>query len=110
MGESTNDGSPLRGSWIGFRSEMAEEYAQMASDVLRRSQLEGLPTKIAEDGNIRVWDAAANTFGSYTASGGTRTFFKPGDQHVIGALPHSSSTATGQCDRSAEEPRNLGQF
>ena len=29
------------------------------------------------DGTIRVYDPTTNTFGSYTASGATRTFYKP---------------------------------
>lgn len=49
----------------------------MASTFLRRSQAQGLPTKIAADGTIRVYEPATNTFGSYTTAGETITFFKP---------------------------------
>ena len=39
--------------------------------------MEGLATKIDARGVIRVYDEATNTFGSFNASGATRTFFKP---------------------------------
>ena len=60
-----------------FGSRSAQHYAQQASDFLRASQAQRLPTKIASDGTIRVYDPATNTFGSYTSSGATRTFYKP---------------------------------
>lgn len=60
-----------------FAATSAEDYAQQASDFLVRSQAEGLPTKIAEDGVIRVYEPVTNSFGSYNPSGTTRTFFKP---------------------------------
>jgi RHS repeat-associated protein len=60
-----------------FGAKTAQEYSQAASDFLRRSQGQRLPTKIGPDGTIRVYDPQTNTFGSYTAGGGTRTFYKP---------------------------------
>jgi len=60
-----------------FGARTAGEYSQAASDFLRRSQIERLPTKIGTDGTIRIYDATTNTFGSYTPGGGTKTFFKP---------------------------------
>ncbi len=60
-----------------FGSRSAQHYADQASDFLRSSQTQRLPTKIAPDGTIRVYDPATNTFGSYTSGGATRTFYKP---------------------------------
>ncbi len=60
-----------------FGTKTAQEYSQAASDFLRKSQAQGLPTKIGPDGTIRVYDPKTNTFGSYTAGGETRTFYKP---------------------------------
>jgi pyocin large subunit-like protein len=60
-----------------FAAKSADEYAEMASDFLHRSQLQRLPTKIDADGVIRVYDPATNTFGAYNPSGTTRTFFMP---------------------------------
>ncbi len=63
------------GGGVGART--AEEYAEAASNLLRRSQAERLPTKIDPEGIIRVYDPRTNTFGAYNPSGTTRTFFKP---------------------------------
>lgn len=60
-----------------FGATGPDDYARQASDFLRRSQAEGLPTKIDEDGVIRTYDPDTNTFGSYNPDGTTRTFFKP---------------------------------
>ncbi len=60
-----------------FGAKSADEYAQQASDFLRRSQAEGLPTKTDADGVIRVFDPKSNPFGAYNPDGTTRTFFKP---------------------------------
>ncbi|MEM7357452.1 MAG: hypothetical protein AAF657_41950, partial [Acidobacteriota bacterium] len=60
-----------------FGARNAGDYAQQASDFLRRSQADGLPTKIGPDGTIRVYDPASNTFGSFNPDGTTKTFFKP---------------------------------
>jgi hypothetical protein len=60
-----------------FGAETPEEYANLASEFLVTSQLRGLPTKISPGGTIRAYDPASNTFGSFTAEGKTRTFFKP---------------------------------
>ncbi len=60
-----------------FRARSAAEYAQMSSNFLRQSQIQGFPTKIAPNGTIRVYDLRTNTFGSYTHSGATKTFYKP---------------------------------
>lgn len=61
-----------------FGAKTAQEYANMGSDFLRRSQQQGIPTKVDQAGVIRVYDTSTNTFGSYNPNGTTRTFFKPG--------------------------------
>ena len=65
------------GSDFGTAYKTADEYAQGASDFLKKSQAEGMPTKIAADGTIRVYDPKTNTFASYNPDGTTKTFFKP---------------------------------
>lgn len=60
-----------------FGADSVDEYAQLASDFLRRSQREGFPTKIDSKGTIRVYDPKSNTFGSYNPDGTTKTFYKP---------------------------------
>ena len=50
----------------------------MAQGFLARARREGLPTKIdPDDGTIRVYDRASNTFASYNPDGTTKTFYKP---------------------------------
>jgi len=73
--ETLDDHFARHGADFGAKS--ADDYAQQASDFLRRSQAQGLPTKVDAKGIIRVYDPATNTFGSYNPSGTTRTFFKP---------------------------------
>ncbi len=65
------------GGDFGAAYKSAEEYAQGASDFLKRSQAEGLPTKVADDGTIRIYEPSTNTFASYNPDGTTKTFFKP---------------------------------
>jgi hypothetical protein len=60
-----------------FGARTAEEYAGLAANFFRRSQLDGLPTKIDSHGIIRVYDPATNTFGAFNPDGTTKTFFKP---------------------------------
>ena len=60
-----------------FGATSADQYAADASEFLQRAQADGLPTKIASDGTIRIYDPATNTFGSYSPSGLTKTFFRP---------------------------------
>ena len=60
-----------------FGAKSADDYTRQASDFLRRSQADRLPTKIDADGMIRVYDPRTNTFGSFNPDGTTRTFFKP---------------------------------
>ena len=60
-----------------FGLSTADEYADQAAAFYDRALAEGLPTKIDEVGDIRVYDPATNTFGVFTRDGTTRTFFKP---------------------------------
>jgi hypothetical protein len=60
-----------------FGAQTPEGYAEQATEFLRRSRVERLPTKIEADGVIRVYEPKTNTFGAYNADGTTRTFFKP---------------------------------
>ena len=62
-----------------FDAKSAQEYAKMASDFFVRAQKEKLPTKIAKDGTIRIYDRKTNTFGAYNPDGTAKTFFKPKD-------------------------------
>jgi hypothetical protein len=55
----------------------AEGYAQSASRLFVRSQLEGLPTKIDATGIIRVYDPVNNIFGAFNPTGTARTLFSP---------------------------------
>jgi RHS repeat-associated protein len=70
-----------------FGAKIADDYMRMASDFFRRSQAERLPTKIAPDGKIRVYDPKNNIFGSYNPSGTTKTFYKPDPaQHKLPSI------------------------
>jgi pyocin large subunit-like protein len=60
-----------------FAAKSADEYAAMASEFLQRGGAQGIATKIAPDGTIRMFDPVANTFGSFAPNGTTLTFFKP---------------------------------
>jgi hypothetical protein len=60
-----------------FGSSSAEEYASRASLFLQRSQVLRLATKIDGKGVIRTYDHVTNEFGSYSATGATRTYFAP---------------------------------
>jgi hypothetical protein len=63
------------GADIGAKSEA--EYVSAAQDLLRRARLDGLPTKISNDGTIRVFDPETNLFAAYRADGLARTIFRP---------------------------------
>jgi pyocin large subunit-like protein len=60
-----------------FDATSGEDYANQASQFLRDSQEQGLPTKIAANGTIRAYDPESDTFGSYSFDGTTKAFFKP---------------------------------
>jgi hypothetical protein len=73
--ETLDDHVARHGADFGART--ADEYAGMASEFLQRAQRSGLPTKVDSRGTIRMYDPKTNTFGSYNASGTTKTFYKP---------------------------------
>jgi hypothetical protein len=60
-----------------FSTSTPSEYADLAAGLLRRSKTERLPTKIDRSGTVRIYEPSTNSFGSYTADGRTRTFYKP---------------------------------
>ncbi len=60
-----------------FGATSADDYARMGSEFFQRGGAQHLPTKIAPDGTIRMYDPATNTFGSFAPNGMTKTLFKP---------------------------------
>lgn len=60
-----------------FGAASADDYARMGSEFFQRGGAQHLPTKIAPDGTIRMFDPATNTFGSFAPNGTTKTLFKP---------------------------------
>ncbi len=60
-----------------FGAKSADDYARMGSEFFQRGGAQQLPTKIAPDGTIRMFDPATNTFGSFAPNGMTKTLFKP---------------------------------
>jgi RHS repeat-associated protein len=81
--QSWGDAATLPGHYADHGAEFgaanADTYARQASEFFQRSQAEGLPTKIDEEGVIRAYDPSTNEFGAYDAGGGTRTYFQPED-------------------------------
>ena len=49
----------------------------MASQFLQRARTEGLPAKVDDSGDLRVFDPRSGAFGAYNRAGKTKTFFKP---------------------------------
>ena len=60
-----------------FGSTTESEYADQAAAFYDRAAAEGLPTKVDDVGDIRIYDPSTNTFGVYRSDGTTRTFYKP---------------------------------
>ena len=79
-----------------FGARSASDYARLASDFLRQGMKNRLPTKIAKDGTIRVYDPKTNTFGAYNADGTAKTFFKP--------APKSASNPRGYDPAECSSP------
>jgi RHS repeat-associated protein len=73
-----------------FGAKSADDYARQASEFLRRSQAERLPTKIDNTGVIRAYDPKTNTFGSYNADGTAITFYKPTSRTYFDRQPGSA--------------------
>jgi hypothetical protein len=63
------------GADVGATTEA--DYVRAALALLRRAQAEGLPTKVAEDGDILVFDPESELFGVYRPDGRTRTLYRP---------------------------------
>lgn len=55
----------------------AEDYVRKASAFFRRGARGDLPMKVDDDGVMRIFDEASNTFGSFGPDGTVKTFFKP---------------------------------
>lgn len=70
-------GRHFRDHGADFAAQSADDYARRASEFFQRGGAQQLPTKIASDGTIRMFDPATNTFGSFAPNGMTKTFFKP---------------------------------
>lgn len=79
-----------------FGASSADDYAKKASDFLRTSQRDRLPTKIDADGVIRTYDPKSNTFGSFNADGTTRTFLQAVKPDLLRAPAGRSTPAPGQ--------------
>lgn len=60
-----------------FGSKSARAYSNQAAAFLRNGITRRLPTKIASDGTVRIYDPDTNTFGSYRSDGSVKTLFKP---------------------------------
>ncbi len=79
-----------------FGASSPEDYARQASGFLQRAQQQRLPTKIAPDGVIRVFDPATNTFGSYNPNGTTRRSSSPPARPTGTASPNLSGVRMSQ--------------
>lgn len=91
--ETLSDHFERHGADFGAATE--QDYANQASEFFRQSQEDGLPTKIDENGTIRVYDPNSNTFGAYNPDGTTRTFFKPSSPTYWNRQPGVSPTTFG---------------
>jgi hypothetical protein len=78
-----------------FGAATEEDYANMASAFLRRSQAEGLPTNVDANGIIRAYEPSTNTFGSYNPNGTTRTLFKPSGADYFARQPGAPPVVLG---------------
>lgn len=58
-----------------FAARSPDEYARLASEFFQRAGAEGLPTRISDNGVIRIYDPSSNTFGAFDAAGRTKTFY-----------------------------------
>jgi hypothetical protein len=60
-----------------FQTTSIFRYAAMAAYFFQEAPDRGFPTKIGEDGVIRIYDPGSNTYGEYNADGTTRLFLRP---------------------------------
>lgn len=70
-----------------FHAQNADDYARMAWEFLQRARREGLPTKVDNDGVIRVYDPKTGAFGAYNRNGTTKTYFKPNSRTYFERQP-----------------------
>jgi hypothetical protein len=76
-----------------FHASDAEDYARQAWEFLQRARAEGLPTKVDEDGVIRVFNPKTRAFGAYNRDGTTKTFFKPDSRDYFERQPGRPASA-----------------
>lgn len=62
-------------------------YVAMAASLLRRAEAERLPTRIAGNGTIRIWDPRTGQFGAYNRDGSIRTLFRVTDPAYFARQP-----------------------
>jgi uncharacterized surface protein with fasciclin (FAS1) repeats len=70
-----------------FNSKDADEYARQAWEFLQRARAEGLPTKLDDDGVIRIFDPKTRAFAAYNRNGTTKTYFKPNSRDYFERQP-----------------------
>lgn len=70
-----------------FNARDPDDYARQAWELLQRARAEGLPTKVDQDGVIRIFDPKVRAFGAYNRNGTTKTFFKPGSRDYFERQP-----------------------
>ncbi len=70
-----------------FKAKDPEDYARQAWEFQQRAKMEGLPTKIDEDGVVRIFDPKSGAFAAYNRNGTTKTFFKPNSRGYFERQP-----------------------
>ena len=76
-----------------FNAKDADDYARQAWEFLQRARAEGWPTKVDEDGVIRIFDLKTRAFGAYNRDGTTKTYFKPDSRDYFERQPGRSVNA-----------------
>lgn len=59
-----------------FGAKDENDYARMANAFLQRAKTAGLPAKVDDEGVVRVFDPANNSFAAYNRDETTKTYFK----------------------------------
>jgi len=60
-----------------FQTTSILRYTAMAAHFFQEAPDRGFPTKVGEDGVIRIYDPGSNTYGEYNPDGTTRLFLRP---------------------------------
>jgi hypothetical protein len=60
-----------------FSARSVFHYAAMAAHFFQEAPKYGFPSKVDDDGVIRIYDPGSNTYGEYNPDGTTRAFFRP---------------------------------